>query len=142
MKSPIVKVLVLIVSLGLAGGYVWNTTRGKDGDANSPADKRTSQGDGKVQNEPEVTVSDEEVAYFRKVLMSSSESGRSMSDENIREMLENKKRSERSIVEVPADTQILLAPSSKSAVGLLNPGDIDKFFDAGQIAPVETQEDK
>ncbi len=143
MKSPIVKVLVLIVSLGLAGGYVWKTTRGKDGDTNSAAGKSTNQVNDKSPGEPDVTVSDEEVANYRNArMMYSSKSGLIMSDEDIREMIEKQKRLELSMDEVPADAPIHLAPSSKSPLRFLNPSDIDKLFDEGTLGPIESQEDK
>jgi hypothetical protein len=81
------------------------------------------------------TVTEEEVKRKRDAMLSTSKSGVIMSDDKIREMLENEKKEELKYKKNPN-----LIPSSKSPIRLLEPQDVERIIERGPsdfIKPLE-----
>jgi hypothetical protein len=72
-------------------------------------------------------VTDEEVKRTRDMMMSTSKSGRIMSDEKIREMLEQQKKEE---LEYKKDRKLM--PSSKSIDAILKPKDVKEIIEGDE----------
>lgn len=116
-----------------------------------------------VEGKPsEVTVTDEEVKKMRDSMLSTSKSGIIMSDDKIRELLENQKKvklmpSSKSLdaVLVPLDLRGIvegggsekekepkLIPSTKNPIRLVEPKDLEKIIEPGESdfnKPVEPE---
>lgn len=165
MKIRILRVCVLLVSLSAASVLVWNATRdqkpieAKESKQEDKISPKKMQGSSKVRviidsdNIKEITqpeayefligpdsgsaVTDEDVTKMREVMLSTSKSGRVMSDDQIREMLEDRKK-----VEPKHEKEQRFMPSSKSIDAVLRPEDVEKIIkrDASDfINPVEPE---
>lgn len=124
-------VLVLIFSLSAAGVYVWKSSQKKQ---EIPAVHDTV--DDKTKGDfvdPKIVVTDEEVRATRELMLSSSKSGLIMSEEDIRKMLEEKKKAEKEgPPSPPAPDAHNLAPSSKNPSRVIPPGELKQFMESRQ----------
>lgn len=103
MKNTLVKALVLFFSIAAVSCFVWNASqryKGATADAAKPASAAAKQ---------KPTVSDEEVKAARETMLRSSKSGRIMSEEDTRKMLEERLEQRKNAAPKAED----LAPSSK-----------------------------
>ncbi len=131
---------MLLVSISAASVLVWNATRDQkpkqaEEDKISP---KKMQGSSKMKTvitadiietmETDYIVTDEEVKRTRDMMLSTSKSGRVMSDDKIREMLEEQKKEE-----LKHKTQKNLIPSSKSMDPILTPIDIKDFIEGNDV---------
>ncbi|MCE2959703.1 MAG: hypothetical protein ACK46A_08195 [Akkermansiaceae bacterium] len=78
-------------------------------------------------DEGEFKVTEEEVSRMRDMMMSTSKSGRIMSDEKIREMLEDQKKEE-----FKHEKSRKLMPSSKSIDAILKPEDVKEIIEGDE----------
>ena len=151
MKFKILRICVLLVSVSAASVLVWYATQNNklDQEKNkttiSPEEMQGSSkskvivGADKIremsQDEAEgfirdieanngPTVTDEEVKRTRDMMMSTSKSGRIISDDDIRKMLEEQKKAESEI-----ESKLRLMPSSKSIAPILEPEDVKKIVE-------------
>lgn len=130
MKLQILRVCVLLVSISAASVLVWNATRDQKPKENRKdevisqesmlgSSKSKAVGVDLFEFEQETyvyEVTDEEVKRTREAMLSTSKSGRVMSDDQIREMLEERKKEKK------------LMPSSKSIDAILRPEDVGKLI--------------
>jgi hypothetical protein len=103
MKNTLVKALVLLFSIAAVSCFVWNASqrnKGATADAAKPASAAAEQ---------KPTVTDEEVKAARETMLRSSKSGRIMSEEDTRKMLEDRLEQRKNAAPKAED----LAPSSK-----------------------------
>lgn len=94
-----------------------------------------------VEDEPsEITVTDEEVKKMRESMLSTSKSGRIMSDDKIREMLEGQKR-EKAKAKAQAIPEQNLLRSSKSFSGSIIEGaELKKIIEGEKQDPSDLDE--
>jgi len=107
MKSKLLKLLVLALSMSAAGMYVWHAARTKPAQGTqTPATKNdfTEPMDARV-------VTEEEVKATRERMLRSSKSGIIMSDADIRSMLESQPEPEKETTTIKPGT---LMGSSKN----------------------------
>jgi hypothetical protein len=103
MKKTLVKALVLLFSIAAVSCFVWNASqrnKGAAADAAKPVNTAA---------EKKPTVTDAEVKAARETMLRSSKSGRIMSEEDTRKMLEERLEQKKT----PAPKAEDLAPSSK-----------------------------
>jgi hypothetical protein len=134
MKATLIKILVIAIAVTGMGCYVWNANR-KQQDADkesttpamtpSPMETKSKPLSGKP-----LEVTDQEVQASRNAMMRSSKFGGAISEEDVRDMLENQKRKE---LQQNANN---LAPSSKSRV-LINPQEIKQVIEGESVKPSE-----
>lgn len=152
MKLQILRVCVLLVSISAASVLVWNATRDQKPKQAEEEDKispKKMQGSSKVRvvidsdNIKELTqaeadefidsphsqsnVTDEEVKRTRDMMMSTSKSGKIMSDDKIREMLEDRKKEE-----LKLKKEQKLMPSSKSIDAILSRRDVQEIIESSK----------
>ncbi|MFM7183004.1 MAG: hypothetical protein ACKO2G_16290 [Verrucomicrobiales bacterium] len=118
MPNPATKFAVLVLSLGLGAACIWNAHRG----SRPVAPVTGTQTSAPAPAEKAATVTDEEVANHRDMLLRSSKSGIIMSDAAIRTMLEERKRAG-ATREGTQQLQYLI-PSSKNPASVLNPAEL------------------
>lgn len=130
MKIQILRVLVLLVSISAASVLVWNATRDQkpmETQEEYKISPKKMQGSSKMKTvitadiietmDSDIAVTDEEVKRTREMMLSTSKSGRIMSDDKIREMLEEQKKEPK------------LMPSSKSIDAILKPKDVEEMVE-------------
>ena len=119
-------IVVLLFSLSAAGVYVWKSSQKK---TEIPAVKESVvDKDLNDFGQPEIVVTDEEVRATRDAMMSTSKSGIIMSEEDVRKMLEERKKAERDAPINPLMPEMPdvddLAPSSKSPGRAISPAEL------------------
>ncbi len=134
MKATFMKLLVIAIAITGMGCYVWNANR-KQQEAvkNTPPPAATTPPatkKSKPLSEKPVVVTDEEVKASRNAMMRSSKFGGAISEEDVREMLENQKREE---LQPKAKD---LAPSSKQ-MQLIEPDEVEQLIDGENKKPSE-----
>ena len=143
MNIRILRVCVLLVSISAASVLVWNATRDqkpKQTQEEKKISPKKMQGSSKVREiigadvieeitqETELPiVTDEEVKNTREAMLSTSKSGRVMSDDQIREMLENRKK-----FELKHEKEQRFMPSSKSIDAVLRRNDVEGLIEGGE----------
>jgi hypothetical protein len=156
MKIQILRACVLMVSISAASVLVWNATRDQkpeeveekqEEDKISPKKMQgsskarvvidpeniieiTQEETGESQKTPhsDSTVTDEEVKRMREAMLSTSKSGKVMSDDQIREMLEERKK------------EIKLMPSSKVSSAILRSKDLEEMIEGKKPDQSDLQE--
>jgi hypothetical protein len=136
--------LVLVFSLSAAGVYVWKFSQKnaptptppevvKDNETLPPLMAENAA-------EPSIIVTDEEVRATRERMLSSSKSGLVMSEEDVRKMLEKRKKEEMKGAENPlqklAPEAEDLVPSTKSPGRAITPEGLRRGVDAIQRKPL------
>ncbi len=124
--------VVLLFSLSAAALYVWTSSQKEK---NLPAVQESV--DDKSQDDfgqPEIVVTDEEVRATRNSMMSTSKSGIIMSEEDIRKMLEERKKAIRDAPIIPVMPEVPdvddFAPSSKNPGRAISPTELRKQIDS------------
>jgi len=140
MKNPIVRILVLILSLGIATGYVWFSSNKNRGDDQTEIKGAPTKSSERTSHEEEkVVVSDQEVEQMRNNLMRSSKSGLIMSDVDIRKMLEERKKAAQGKGGKTEQDPLNILPSTKNPARLISPSDIDQLLEPKLVPPSEEE---
>lgn len=123
--------IVLLFSLSVAAVYVWKSSQ-KDKVIPAVQENVDDKSKGDFV-EPKIVVTDEEVRATRELMLSSSKSGLIMSEEDVRKMLEEKKKAEKEGPPVPpAPDADDLAPSSKNPSRVIPSGELKQFMESRQ----------
>ena len=121
--------IVLLFSLSAATVYVWKSSQ-KD-KVNPTVEKNVEDKAKGDFVEPKIVVTDEEVRATRELMLSSSKSGLIMSEEDVRKMLEEKKKAEIEGPPVPLAPDVNdLASSSKNPNRAITRDDIKKILES------------
>lgn len=134
VMKRLLPVVVLLFSLSAAGVYVWKSSQKK---TEIPAVKESVvDKDLNDFGQPEIVVTDEEVRATRDAMMSTSKSGIIMSEEDVRKMLEERKKGERDAPINPIMPEMPdvddLAPSSKNPGRAISPEELRKQIESIQ----------
>ena len=121
--------IVLLFSLSAAAVYVWKSSQKEK--LIPTVEKNVEDKTKGDLVEPKIVVTDEEVRATRELMLSSSKSGLIMSEEDVRKMLEEKKKAEIEGPPVPLAPDVNdLAPSSKNPNRAITRDDIKKILES------------